>query len=1351
MAVSASRTEQGASSFVLDVRLLGRFVIAAGELSTATWPRPSARRLCQLVLISPGRRLSRDAACDALFPALRAEAATNALWKALSMARSVLAQLGGPAAGLLCADHNSIWAATDIALDVDLDAHEQALRAALRSSPGQSRDRALAEALSSGGVPLEDEPVAEWADRVRDRLEDLRQDARLELARDRSRGVGRSSPDEVQQAWQDCLDAAPTCEEAASALMRLHAAQNRRPQALAVYERCAGALGALGLRGSPALEELRPRAEGADYLDGRDRRVLADLASVRAVGERRLVSAVFVELSLGGSQADPEDLRELVGVGLARAISEAEAFGGTVVSVSGSGMSVLFGAPQSYEDDPERALRSAVRITTAAARSPDGDGPSGSSGSSGTSGVALSVRIGVETGPAVVGPVGSGDKTGYGAVGEVVGAAAALQSVARPGSVLVGPATRAATEGIFEWGPRQDVLLSPGSRALTGTYLVGPRPRSAAEAGRRALAAKAPLAGRGPELAVLTEAIRATVSSGRGQAVVVVAEPGLGKTRLVNECRKYFMGWVGAGSGRLPLWLEGRCASYASSTPYGAYQQLLCRFIGAQLEAGEAAVRPALETAVRAVLGKDDEVVPVLARMMGLPAGPGGARLARMGPAELQHEMFSAMRSVLRRLMERGPTVLALEDLHWCDPTSLRLSAELAKLASTGPLLVLLTRRPEPDPGVGELETELAASSARPLQVVELVPIQKPDERALARSLLGGEVSDEVVEMVCEGVDGNPLFLEERLASLLDSEAFQRDGAGWRLGGGDAVPLPEALERLIRSRTDRLGPAAREAIVAAAVLGEEVDGSALGAVSELDDEFDDAVSELVTAGLLVEARHEPAPSYRFRHALIQDAIYHGLLRSQRRQLHARAAWHLEASAANPMEELAAVLGRHFAAAGEGDRAIHYLELAGDHAAGIFANDEAIGLYRQVLSVIDGDGKAVGTAERVLGHLQITRAVAVCEKFAALLMLVDRFGEARALALDGLARTAVDDPLRAARLQHLLANIEWQDLRGDAGRDALDAAENLIGPCELDDDQERVDLWLGVQIVRCWFALRDNEIERVGSVLERVRPLFLARGRPVDLANFYQLLACQHIKERRYRVDAELVREHRLAVEAAEAVEGTTWYLGANPETARFSTMMNLGVALTWYGDLDEARRVHRQVLAMVERVGTPNGRSMALTELAITAWRQGDVELVRELAPQARAAAAAGPRTGHNWHYVAAAAAALEAWVALRDRRSEQVIALGTEALERWKSELKSYPLRCLALFPLASAYLDLGQTEKAVVAASQTLEPPQARLPDELEAAVQAACDAWDHVGPEQASGLLADAVKLARDLGYA
>ena len=295
-----------------------------------------------------------------------------------------------------------------------------------------------------------------------------------------------------------------------------------------------------------------------------------------------MVSAVFVELSpVGlGAQSDPEDLRELIGVGLAGAISEAEQLGGTVASVSGFGLSVLFGAPQSHEDDPERALRASLRILAAVGQAPVRTGNEALGAPRiPTSSPALSARVGVETGVAVVGLVGRGEATGYGALGEVVGTAAALQSAARPGSVLVGPATRAATEEIFERGPGQDLALAAGAQPLSASYLLAPRARPLAEAGRRCLASTAPLVGREAELAQLTEAVRATVS-GHGGAVVVVGEPGLGKSRLVAECRKYFMGWVGAASGRLPLWLEGRCASYASSSPYGAYQQLLSRFMG---------------------------------------------------------------------------------------------------------------------------------------------------------------------------------------------------------------------------------------------------------------------------------------------------------------------------------------------------------------------------------------------------------------------------------------------------------------------------------------------------------------------------------------------------------------------------------------------------------------------------------------------------------------------------------------------------------------------------------------------------------------------------------------------------
>ncbi len=146
---------------------------------------------------------------------------------------------------------------------------------------------------------------------------------------------------------------------------------------------------------------------------------------------------------------------------------------------------------------------------------------------------------------------------GYGAVGEVVGAAAAVQSAAKAGSVLVGPVTRAATEGTFEWGATEDVAPTPGAKPLVASYLERPKARPPATAANAELAGHAPLVGRQTELAVLDDALREPYRA-RALSLFIVGEPGLGKTRLVQECRKRFMAWVGAGTGRLPLWLEGR-------------------------------------------------------------------------------------------------------------------------------------------------------------------------------------------------------------------------------------------------------------------------------------------------------------------------------------------------------------------------------------------------------------------------------------------------------------------------------------------------------------------------------------------------------------------------------------------------------------------------------------------------------------------------------------------------------------------------------------------------------------------------------------------------------------------------
>ncbi len=189
--------------------MLGPFTMTFGGKTAGPWPRPTAKRLCELLLVSPGRRIGREAACEALFPNLSPDAASNALSKALTLARSVLSRLGAPAAELIEADRTSIWVGPNCKLSVDFGPHEDALRSALQMEPGARRDDALVTALSNEGVLLEDAPYADWAIGPREHLEMLRQKARTELARDRARGEGRSQPEAVIEAWEECPGARP--------------------------------------------------------------------------------------------------------------------------------------------------------------------------------------------------------------------------------------------------------------------------------------------------------------------------------------------------------------------------------------------------------------------------------------------------------------------------------------------------------------------------------------------------------------------------------------------------------------------------------------------------------------------------------------------------------------------------------------------------------------------------------------------------------------------------------------------------------------------------------------------------------------------------------------------------------------------------------------------------------------------------------------------------------------------------------------------------------------------------------------------------------------------------------------
>jgi DNA-binding SARP family transcriptional activator len=365
-AVVAGITQDAPAGQTVRVRLLGEFAITAGDRVVGSWPRPSARRLCALLLASPGRRISRDLACEDLFPRLAPRAAARSLSKALSMARAALAELGEPGAALLGADLTHLWFSQEIM--VDAEAQADALRGGLSMPPGQERDDTLAAALADDGELLPDEPYADWADRFRDRLNSLRQEARLALARDRAKGAGRTGADDVAAAWRSCLDHDPACEEAAAALIRGYVAKGRPEQAARIFERCRAALEELGLRISPSLERI--------YASAAARAPVPQVAQPLPVPpgakplaafppaappsparppreERRPVTVLFAEVAAPAGLAATlglEELRDLVGGSLAKVIAEVEALGGTVTSVSGRGLQAIFGAPEAHED-----------------------------------------------------------------------------------------------------------------------------------------------------------------------------------------------------------------------------------------------------------------------------------------------------------------------------------------------------------------------------------------------------------------------------------------------------------------------------------------------------------------------------------------------------------------------------------------------------------------------------------------------------------------------------------------------------------------------------------------------------------------------------------------------------------------------------------------------------------------------------------------------------------------------------------------------------------------------------------------------------------------------------------------
>ena len=628
-------------------------------------------------------------------------------------------------------------------------------------------------------------------------------------------------------------------------------------------------------------------------------------ASSPATAERRPITVMFCDLVGSTSLAaklDAEDWRTLVNTYLDEASAAVTGLGGHVLKKLGDGLMALFGYPHAQENDAERAVRAALAIQRALveinARNATRGAPE------------LSARIGLDSGQVVI------DATGE-VFGDAPNIAARVQSAAEPGSVLITMNVRRQVVGLF-------VVEEQGAREVKGVAEPIGLYRIVRASGARRFGARAltPLVGREEELDLLLRRWE-RAAKGEGQFVQIVGEPGIGKSRLVEEFRLKL--------GETPhTWAEFSSSQLLQNTPLHPIAEWGRQRFGADEPAARRLAD--LENTLRLIGLDAAEYAPLLAPLVEIPLPE--ERAAKLAPEELRRRQLTALIAWYLAGARTQPAVLAFEDLHWADPTSLDLIQALAERGRTAPLFIIATARPEFRPP-WSLRSHHSVISLRPLDRADVA--QMVGELAARHAL-----SQEVIEGVSERTGGVPLFVEEVARLLLEhGEA----------GGLQAIP--PTLQQSLAARLDRLGEA-REVAQISAVLGRDFTYALLQAVGGVDDPaLQSALDRLADADVLIAEGAGSEANYRFKHALVKDAAYQSLLKSRRQQLHARVAQVFEDRFPVVVETQPELLAYHLTEAGLDARAADAWARAGRAALGRSAMREAANSLSRAVGLLRG--------------------------------------------------------------------------------------------------------------------------------------------------------------------------------------------------------------------------------------------------------------------------------------------------------------------------------------------------------------------------------------------------------------
>lgn len=815
-------------------------------------------------------------------------------------------------------------------------------------------------------------------------------------------------------------------------------------------------------------------------------------AGLEATGQRRSVTVLFVDLTGFthlSEQLSDEVLYELIQKFIKVLADTVYKYEGMVDKFTGDGLMALFGAPVAYENNAERAIRSAIDMHAGVAQLsreiPELEGRP------------LSLHIGLNSGSVIVGGVGNDAIMNYTAIGDSVNLSRRLEEIAEPGTTLVSDSVYRQTRRLFDFEKLPPQRVKGISREVIAYRVLQPKETPGSVRGLDGL--RAPIIGRESELRQLRQVVDRLVTEHQGGLVLLLGEAGMGKSRITSELKNSLY----PDDVRV---IEGRSLTYRKSIAYWIFQDMLRNYLGVSTETPDAEVRQRLVDEVRLLFPNHlewRERLPYLEHLLSLEPSDAGAseRIKYLDAGQLRQQIFLTIRDLLISETRQKPVLLILEDLHWADDASVELVQFLLESVRQAPLLIYAISRPYEGGAVKALTERARARLGSNFLSIRLQALPPEHSKELFHALLFvPDFPESFREGIIARAAGSPFYLEEILRMLIENNMIYQDGQNWRMTPGadpSAIGVPDTLQDLILARFDRLTQPHRRVLQTAGVIGYQFNSGVLKSV------LAPLPPEVVQASLDWLVEHEfiwPdtgsfGEDYIFKHVLVSDAVYSTLLQRDRRELHLTVGQAIEQIYADRIEGQVELLASHFLRSSRLDLALHYLILAGQKAARDFANEQARQHYIQALSLLPRVTYTPQQAQQI--HLGLGDALVVAGEYQAA-----RDQYITALEILGDPGPGEVEAVRQGSIFHRKIAITFER-QGDYDKAMarLVAAEDILGKDETSFQTERASILSDIGYIysrrgkldqaeltfikALALAEKNNQIDLIASILNRL--------------------------------------------------------------------------------------------------------------------------------------------------------------------------------------------------------------------------------------------------------------------------